>query len=283
MRRLIALALLIGCAVPCGQSATAAGPGGSYDTCTGFITSLPAAISTKGVWCLKHHLSTSLSSGPAISISGDNVTIDCNGFKVGGLAAGGAPGLTGIAATNRQSIIVRDCNVRGFNAGIRLTGNSFLVEDNRVDGSTRVGIEVLGERNLVRRNRVLDIGGDAQSSGGSSGIWAAADIFDNTVALVSSARPELPPQAIVAAGAGTAVRGNRVSDVLVSSSGSGVGIRVLADHVRVVDNHIVATPAASGTGLLGASAGSTFCGRNTSAGFSTAFSGCQDMGGNASP
>lgn len=282
MRRLLPLTLLLACAIPCGQPASAAGAG-SYDTCSGFITSLPAAISTRGVWCLRHHVATSISSGPAISVLGDDITIDCNGFKVGGLATGGPSGLSGISATNRSGVTVRDCNVRGFNTGIHLSGSRMVVEDNRVDGSMLAGIEVLGERNLVQRNRVMDIGGDTQATSGSRGISAAADILDNTVALVFSARPELPPRAIVAAGAGTEVRDNRVSRVLVSSPGNGVGIHVVADHVRVVDNQVSAYPAGTGTGLLGAGTASTFCGRNTSTGFSTGFSGCHDMGGNASP
>src|SRR5690606_30008425 len=57
----------------------------SFDSCTGYIDSLPATISSQGVWCLRGHLSTGISSGDAISINTNNVTIDCNDFKLGGL------------------------------------------------------------------------------------------------------------------------------------------------------------------------------------------------------
>src|SRR4249920_3461142 len=70
----------------------------SYDNCTGYINSLPAVISTGGIWCLKHDLSTAI-DGDAIHINGTNdITIDCNNFKIGGLAAGIGTNATGIWA-----------------------------------------------------------------------------------------------------------------------------------------------------------------------------------------
>src|SRR5690606_14995164 len=58
-----------------------------YDACAGFIDSVPATITSQGVWCLRKDLSTAIASGSAITIATNNVTIDCNGFKLGGLAA----------------------------------------------------------------------------------------------------------------------------------------------------------------------------------------------------
>src|SRR4249920_3466180 len=87
-------ALLLGCA----GSAHAAQ---SYDNCTGFITSLPAVITTQGTWCLKQDLATTVTSGSAITINTNNVTIDCNDFKLGGLGAGLATLANGIYSLNR--------------------------------------------------------------------------------------------------------------------------------------------------------------------------------------
>jgi hypothetical protein len=56
----------------------------SYDNCTGFITSLPATVSTEGAWCLKQDLSTAIASGNAITISSNNISIDCHDFKLDG-------------------------------------------------------------------------------------------------------------------------------------------------------------------------------------------------------
>src|SRR5690606_24652633 len=90
-RFLAALLLLGGLAAT--QPARAAQ---SYDACTGFIDSVPATISTQGVWCLRKDLSTNITSGNAITIATNNVTIDCNDFKLGGLAAGNGSNAFGI-------------------------------------------------------------------------------------------------------------------------------------------------------------------------------------------
>src|SRR5687768_721081 len=84
-------------------SAPAARAGESYDNCTGTIDALPATITTQGVWCLRGDLSTSLASGIAITVETNNVTIDCNDFKLGGLAAGTATQTVGIYASGKQN------------------------------------------------------------------------------------------------------------------------------------------------------------------------------------
>src|SRR5687768_16439274 len=103
----------------------------SYDNCTGFIETLPATISTQGTWCLKHDVSTAITSGNAITIAANNVTLDCNDFKVGGLAAGDSSAANGVYAASRLNATVRQCGVRGFSQGIWLDGAGHLVEDNR--------------------------------------------------------------------------------------------------------------------------------------------------------
>src|SRR5690606_28675588 len=41
----------------------------SYDTCTGFIDSLPATINSQGTWCLRGNVSTAITSGNAIEVA----------------------------------------------------------------------------------------------------------------------------------------------------------------------------------------------------------------------
>ena len=102
----------------------------SYDSCVGFIDSIPAVISTQGTWCLRRDLSTSMASGSAITVSANNVTIDCNDFKLGGLAAGNATTTKGINAMGRLNVAVRNCSVRGFLMGIAMEGGgTYTVED----------------------------------------------------------------------------------------------------------------------------------------------------------
>ncbi len=150
----------------------------SYDGCAGFIDSLPAVITTQGVWCLRHDLTTNISSGNAITIGTNNVTVDCNDFKLGGLAAGSASVAKGIYANARQNAAVRHCGIRGFYMGIDLeSGAGHLVEDNRLDNNLYIGIDVSADNSTVRRNRVYDTGG---FTGGNIAIaiFASANIVD---------------------------------------------------------------------------------------------------------
>ena len=156
----------------------------AYDACTGTITSIPVVISSQGTWCLKGDLSTAMDSGKAISIEANNVTLDCNGFKVGGLAAGTATLTEGIVSSNLNTVI-RACHVRGFRVGISVGADGAVVEDNRVEANTQVGIVAMTGA-VIRRNLVLDTGGapnstaTAISAGGSTGV--SGNRVDGTVA-----------------------------------------------------------------------------------------------------
>ncbi len=130
------------------------------------ITSTPHVITTQGVYCLTGNLVTSITSGNAIEIQTNNVTIDLNGFKIGGLAAGPSTWATGIYAFQRKNITIRNGSIRGFMQGINLlddhpytTSSGHLVEDIRADGNTFRGILTLGTGNLIRNNQVINTGG----------------------------------------------------------------------------------------------------------------------------
>src|SRR4029079_11229258 len=120
----------------------------SYDNCTGYITVLPAIISTQGTWCLKQDLATANATGAAITINTNNVTIDCNNFKLGGLAAGLGTTAIGIHAAARINATARHCNIRGFLGCIYfsgITGGGHAIEDNRFDGNTYVAAQIEGD------------------------------------------------------------------------------------------------------------------------------------------
>jgi hypothetical protein len=159
-----------------------------YDNCTGFITSVPTVISTPGTWCLKQDVSTAITSGDAISVASDKVTIDCNDFTLDGLAAGSGSAALGIHALNRSRMTVRHCTVRGFYRGIHAegTGGRHLVEDNHLDRNLLVGIKVEGGNSLIRHNLITRDGASTSTAAPYSayGILAfdgATDIVDNTV------------------------------------------------------------------------------------------------------
>jgi len=245
----------------------------SYDNCTGFIDAVPAVIATQGTWCLRHDLSTAMASGNAITVAANNVTIDCNDFKLGGLAAGSGSQATGIGATDRHNVGVRNCNIRGFNLGIAAkgVGSGHRIEGNRLDNNLVAGIVVDGENNLVRGNQVLDTGGLIGSNGTVVAIHAAADILDNTVAGVFSDSDGYAHAGIVATIPGAEVRGNRVRGLVAFLS---YGLFTSASGVTFDGNRVSATGATNGTGIYGAGV-LTFCSNNTVVNFDAAYTGCE--------
>lgn len=258
----------------------------TFNTCAGFIEALPAVISTQGVWCLKKDLSTSITSGNAISIVTNNVTIDCNGFKIGGLAGGNESGAMGIQSYRNSpdpyvlNTTVRNCAVRGFIYGIYLYGAGHLVEDNRLDLNLRGGIIVEGENGRVQRNAVYDTGGFPNQSH-SFGIKAFGDVIDNTVAGVFGMATDTYPSGILADGSGSEIRGNRVRNLVVAGTGSATGISADGSGMTIADNRISAEVATPGSGIL-AYGGNTFCTGNTVVNFATNYASCEAIDGNLS-
>lgn len=276
MRQLLVLLLVFGGLL----AAPGAAHAGSYEDCTGFIDSLPTTISTQGTWCLRGNLSTNIASGKAISIITNNVTIDCHGFKVGGLQAGNGSSTLGIHAANRQNITIRHCNIRGFRSGIYLYGGAgHVVEDNRLDNSLYQGMWVSGDNNLVRRNRIFDTGGAAGQSG-AQGMYAQADIIDNTVRGLFADQPGGSLFGIISAETDAQVRGNSVSgfDMTAMQGGAVInreGIRVAGKRVRLSGNQVAGDGVANGVGINAFGSSTTmYCLENTVSGFGTNLDGC---------
>lgn len=251
----------------------------SYDGCAGFIDSVPATITTQGVWCLRRDLSTAITSGAAITIAVNNVTIDCNDFKLGGLAAGNGSRADGIHTQDRQNMTVRNCNIRGFYNGVRAeAGAGHLVEDNRFDNNLRQAILMYGGNNRIRRNAVYDTGG-AAGANSAFGIYAFADIEDNIVSHLYADGINTYVYGIYGLGAGTVVRGNRVYGLVVAGNGEAVGL-VGAFGVRVSDNHVTNGVPTPGVGISGIGTNATFCSGNTVMRFAIPLDACHDGGGN---
>jgi hypothetical protein len=206
-----------------------------YDNCTGFIDSLPAIVATQGTWCLRKDLSTGMTSGRAIDIATNNVTLDCNDFKIGGLAAGLGTFSIGVFAEDRFNTTVRNCRIRGFRIGIVLQGQGggYKVEDNYLEGSRSLGMFIAGAGSMIRSNRVIDSGGSTVSAlaveaGIQVGGTGDVDVIDNHV---SGVRPPSGSSRSAAGiyyasgSAGGSIIGNRVSGLVPPGSGRGLGIR----------------------------------------------------------
>ena len=172
------------------------------------ITALPAVITVQGVYCFTGDLATAMTSGHAIDIQTNNVVLDLNGFKLGGLAAGPGTVANGIFASDRQNITIKNGTIRGFLRGIILQQDSgdfgasrgHVVEAIRADQNTRSGIAVGGSGTIVRNNQVV-------ATGGTTVFGAKADAFGISVG-----------------GAGPRVLNNDVIDTVKQGSGTARGI-----------------------------------------------------------
>jgi parallel beta-helix repeat protein len=255
----------------------------SYDNCTGFIDSLPATISKQGTWCLRHDLATNITSGYAISVATNNVTIDCNDFKLGGSAAGVGTGTRGIYANDRLNTTVRRCSIRGFFSGIELSGSSSannLVEDNRFDGNTSYGLYVDGDNSTIRRNSVNDTGGNnnpGAENAGAVGIHASfsADILDNTINGVAPGWGNAC--GICTSGnAGGSIEGNRIRGLAPPEFGQSFGIfNSNSQQISIRNNVVVGN---GGTIGLICQSSNDRAQNNVLMGFATPIENCRDDG-----
>ncbi|HEY0661199.1 MAG TPA: right-handed parallel beta-helix repeat-containing protein [Lysobacter sp.] len=258
----------------------------SYDNCKGFIDAVPATITTPGTWCLRKDLSTAMTFGAAITVATNNVTLDCNDFKIGGLAAGVGTGAYAIHANSRLNATVRHCNIRGFWRGLVFSGNGagHVVEDNRFDGNTYNGLYVIGDGSVVRRNQVTDTGGSTAALGSAYGIitYLAVDVLDNTVSGVSPTADQTGDAdaygIYTESNPNGSISGNRVRG-LVGAGGVAFGICNISNGRISLDGNHVVGPGLWGLVCSGSSSASAK--DNIISGFTTPIGNCTDSGGNA--
>ena len=217
------------------------------------ITYLPYTISTQGIYCLKGNLATNMTAVSAIEIAANNVVIDLNGFKLGGLAAGPGTSSTGISALQRTNITIRNGTVRGFARGIWLvddlpytTSQGHLIENVRADMNTSVGIWVMGQGNMVRNNQVVDTGGSTVGFvTGGTGILVYGPgnkIISNDVYETKYLSAEYGNGIAIDSGHSSVIENNRIGNMAVNPIHPGAGIYVIdSQNVLVSNNRITTT------------------------------------------
>lgn len=222
------------------------------DTCTS-ITSVPFTISLPGTYCVTKELPTpsTFTSGVAITISSNDVTIDLSGHTLSNLAAGTGTAATGIYALDQKNITVRNGTVRGFYIGIDLdaTGSGassgHLVENVRADFNSNVGIQVLGAGSMVRQNQVLHTGGSTVGAN-TFALWIGGNgsqALDNAVVDTTQPSGGVGNIAILADAStgnvtGMVIEGNRISNVALGSNSVAISAQVAAFSTLVVNNRI---------------------------------------------
>ena len=131
------------------------------------ISTVPISITAPGRYCLTQSLSSTLTSGAAISVSAADVHIDLQGFVLDGTAAGAASTANGIFHNSLQrGFELSNGTIRGFNAALNAgvyasNPNAVILQDLRIESSRGFGIIVVGDHSIVRRvnvNRVVPQG-----------------------------------------------------------------------------------------------------------------------------
>jgi nitrous oxidase accessory protein NosD len=219
------------------------------------ITSLPAVISSQGVYCLTGHLATGQTSGSAMTIVVPNVVLDLNGWKLGGQGAGKGTAATGISS-DQANLTIKNGTVRGFRYGISLSGAGAVVEDILADQNTMVGIRVDGEGSVVRRNQIVKTGGSTVAPNTwASGISSQASgvlIEENTVSGLYPVGTGTAVGIEMDGADNSVVRGNAVSGSTTPPAGYGIhvrpssGVAVVANAISSFDVGVYYDPAASG-------------------------------------
>jgi hypothetical protein len=215
----------------------------SYDGCKYTIASLPAVLSSQGVWCMKSDLSTSLATGTAITVAVNNVTIDCNHFKLGGLGAGTATQATGIDASSRGNTTVRNCTIRGFSQGVVAnSGYGTVVEDNLLEANRNYAIwATAADGTVVRGNRIVDTGGSSYYDWPNAiSVSGDAHVIDNIVSGVADdGAADDGVHAIYVTDASGTITGNRISGLVADGTGAAYAIRTGGTDRAVIDGNFV--------------------------------------------
>jgi hypothetical protein len=240
------------------------------------IVSLPATLSTQGVYCLTGDLSAKLESGAGITVGVNNVTIDCNGYKLGNLGASDATTAVGVLALNRLNVTVRGCGIRGYQVGVSLSGGGHLVEDNRLDYNRRIGVSVLGDASTIRRNRIFDTGGGTTNPGtGAINAADGVDILDNNISGVTATpgTSETAYGIFTVSGFGGSIAGNRIRGLVGGGAGLATAIGVAGSDFMSVRGNTLSAADGGGIGIDCQSADSVADG-NHIFGFATATDQC---------
>ena len=181
-------------------------------------------------------------------ISANNVTLDLNGWRLGGLAAPRTTQATGISAAFRKNITVRNGTIRGFRKAVSLSDNSpyttsqgHLVEEIRAEQNTYVGIETKGNGNIVRRCQIVDTG-DPEGGVPSYGVFAfgpGTRVINNDVIGVTGRSNGVVAGVGISGANGAIVKQNRINEIATIGTGPTNGISIaLSNNVTIIENEI---------------------------------------------
>jgi hypothetical protein len=154
------------------------------------INAIPISISAPGHYCLTSSLSTTQTSGAAISVSAPDVWIDLQGFTLDGTSAGTAATTQAVFYNATQpGFKLSNGVIRGFNSALNAgvfpnNPNPVLIEDLHVDTSRQFALIVVGDHSVVRRVRVTGVALQGATTGATAiaGFGNRLRFIDNDIA-----------------------------------------------------------------------------------------------------
>lgn len=153
------------------------------------IESLPYTISASGSYKLGANLTTTATSGAAITVSADDVTIDLDGRWLSNAGAGLSSTCVGILAANRQNVTVKNGGITKFYKGISATDSSSLksdygshwLRDLMIRDCLYMGVELQGSGNRVENSQISGTQGYA---GAANSLATGIDVQGPTTVLM---------------------------------------------------------------------------------------------------
>jgi hypothetical protein len=150
------------------------------------IYSVPFTISEPGLYYLTKNLAYSATTGAAITVQANDVTIDLMGFVISGPGASSGTN-HGIYMNGRKNVEIRNGTLRGFGYhGVvedgEASGHQHIVINVRAVGNGWDGIRLAGYGHLVQGCTASENGAYASGSawGAGMGIGDGSTVIDNT-------------------------------------------------------------------------------------------------------
>jgi cysteine-rich repeat protein/parallel beta-helix repeat protein len=126
--------------------------GGDYLPLTNDDGSLDDCVEISEDYILSQDLTCSGDDG--ITIAADDLTLDCNGFNINGTGVG-----AGISISNRENIVIRNCNITNFYYGIKSLNSREIqiIETNRIEDNDFYGIYLYQtNETLINESTIVD-------------------------------------------------------------------------------------------------------------------------------
>jgi hypothetical protein len=187
------------------------------------IAAVPFTITSAGSYCLASSMTTNITTGAAIEVAADDVTLDLGGFTLEGIG-GGRSLANGIHSMNRRAIVVRNGTVKGFLIGILIDADSVVASRDHIVEKVTVrdcyyeGIQMEGSAMILRDSVVKDIGGPTGHHPNgvevcANGMFGSIEAYNNVIDNVFGTSAEQSPDGMMLECVNSIAIGNRISRV----------------------------------------------------------------------